>query len=183
MNTTSLLKSAYFALLSRPAADRIVYRAIRRLRAAALVEIGLGDGLRARRMIEAARRYHPAANIRYTGIDLFEARADTAQPLSLKQAHRALVASGAHVKLVPGDPFSALARTANALTGTDLLVIAADADAESLERAWFYLPRILHDRSVVLWRDAGHGEGGFRPLALDEVRRRAGSHVRSRSAA
>ena len=44
----------------------------------------------------------------------------------------------------------ALSAAANSLTNTDLLIISADQDAASLERAWFYVPRMLHGETLVL---------------------------------
>ena len=51
---------------------------------------------------------------------------------------------------MPGDPFSALARTANSLPNVDLMLVDAHQDADSLAQAWFYAPRMLHDTSLVL---------------------------------
>jgi len=54
-----------------------------------------------------------AAEISYTGVDQFEARSDDAPAgISLKQAHCKLVASGARVRLLPGDAFGVLSRHA-----------------------------------------------------------------------
>ncbi len=43
----------------------------------------------------------------------------------------------------------ALARCANALKDTDLLVIDAIWNPHDFAGAWFYVPRMLHDRSTV----------------------------------
>jgi hypothetical protein len=146
----SSLKYIYFAYFSRPACDRAVYRAIRRQRVRRILAIGLGSGERAVRMIRTAQRYHAAAEVRLTALDLFEARsASDPAGLSLKQAHRLLTATGARVQLVPGDPFTALAHCANALQNTDLVILAAGLAPDSLARAWFYLPRMLQAGSLV----------------------------------
>lgn len=137
-------------MLSRPAHERPIYRLIRQIQARSIVEIGVQGGVGSQRLIEAALRFSPADEIRYTGIDLFEARPPQSPGLKLKDAHRTLKQLGVTVQVIPGDPFSALARSANTLTGTDLLLIRADQDAESLERSWFYVPRMLHEHSVVL---------------------------------
>ena len=111
---------------------------------------------------------------RYTGIDLFESRgADASVGLSLIEAHRMLKATGPNVQLVPGDPFSALARIANSLGRADLVVISADQDESSLRRAWFYIPRILHAGSVVFIEQPSEGDtdGILRQIARDEVER------------
>ena len=65
------------------------------------------------------------------------------------------------IQVIPGDPLSALARSANGLQSTDLLVIAADQDTQSLANAWFYVPRMLHDKSLVLLEDVS----GSQPLS------------------
>ena len=150
MNKARFLKFALRAWFSRPAHQRVVYRMIRQLKATSIVEMGIQDGLGTRRIIETACCFSPTEEVRYTGIDLFEARPENSPGWRLKDAHRELNRYGVHVKLIPGDPFSALARSANVLTGTDLVIIRGDQDAESLQQSWFYLPRMLHERSVVL---------------------------------
>jgi len=150
LKRTSFVRFAFLAWLSQPAQQRPIYRMIRQLEAKTIVEIGVQAGVGSRRIIEAALRSWPAAEIRYTGIDLFEARPVPATGLRLIEAHRTLKRHGVHVHLIPGDPFSALARSANTLTGTDMIVIRGDQDPEALLRAWYYVPRMLHEQSVVL---------------------------------
>ncbi len=102
-------------------------------------------------MIDVAATASGVENVTYTGIDLFESRTSSdGQGVSLKLAHRILLATGARIRLLPGDPFTALLqRAANGLTGTDLVVISADQNAAALANAWFYVPRMLHATSVV----------------------------------
>ena len=71
-----------------------------------------------------------------------------------------------------------LARTANGLGTIDLLVIGADQDADSLARAWFYVPRLLDDNSHVLLEEVNQTERQFRivpPLEIAD-RGRAALH-------
>jgi hypothetical protein len=78
------------------------------------------------------------------------------------------------VQLVPGDAFTALARTANALADTDLIVISADQDAAALDLSWFYLPRMLHAASQVVVARQGPGpEPHMQLLDLAAVRKLA----------
>jgi hypothetical protein len=157
---TSRLKYFYFAYFSQPVADRAIYRAIHRCRIRKIVEIGVGLGRRAVRMIDLAKCHHKATEVRYTGIDLFEARPGSApMGLPLKQMHRLLSAMAVRAQLVPGDPLAALARVANSLQETDLVIISADQDDRSLARAWFYLPRILHKQSQVFLETADPHSG------------------------
>jgi hypothetical protein len=165
--TIGRLRCLYFAYLSQPDGERTLYRGIRRQRARSILELGIGRGQRARRMIEVAQFCHPHEQVRYAGVDAFEARPNDAPAgLTLKQAHQLLKPTSARVQLIPGDPYSALARTANALGTLDVIVIAADMSDEQLERAWFYMPRLLH-AGTQIWReclDAASGKSLFQPL-------------------
>lgn len=143
------LKYLYLAYFSQPASDRSLYRAIRRNKVRRILEIGVGTGDRALRMINLALRGKSAEPVEYAGIDLFESRQEH-DGLSLKLAHRKLSQTAARIRLVPGDVYSALARTANVLANQiDLIVISADQDPGSLAKAWFYVPRMLHAQSLV----------------------------------
>ena len=124
-------------------------------------------------MLALAARYKHTTS--YAGIDLFEARESNRPGLTFKQAYQRIRPLAGKVKLLPGDPYSALARGANELTGTDLIVVAADQDAESLARAWFYIPRMLHPRSVVLIeeRPDNGNTTQLRRIPGDEIQQRA----------
>lgn len=175
----------YLAYFSKPAGDRLIYRAIRRGKVKSVLELGLGCGLRTGRMFETVRRSQGSTGLCYTGIDLFELSpaADRAR-LSLKAAHCKLKPSGARVRLVPGDPFTALARAANEIGACDLIVIAADQAGESLNRAWFYIPRLLHPTTQVFVERPGDGSmPNFESLSHDEVRRLAHASAPRRTAA
>lgn len=169
MNRTGFWPVVYLSRLSQPVHERAIYRAIVTRRVSRIVEIGIGDGVRASRMISAALRHQRPNEIRYSGIDLFEARSQSQPGLTLKLAHRRLGETGVQLRLLPGDPYSALARAANALTGTDLIVIGADQDAASLERAWFYLPRMLHKQSLILQESLAGPKPIFNAVAADEL--------------
>lgn len=170
------LKSFLIAHCSRPAWERCIYRTIRQQSVATIVELGLGVGIRAGRMIQLAQI--AGQSVRYTGIDEFESRsADAAPGLSLKQAYQQLRKTGAAIQLVPGDPLAALTRAANSLTRTDLLVISADVDGQALRRAWWYVPRMLHRKSTVYLEECHDGRRYFVRLAMGEVNRLAESQA------
>ena len=204
MAATSFLRSLFLSYLSRPACDRAIFRSIARVKPQRIVEIGLAAGDRAIELIELAQRQRPTVEIRYTGLDMFDARpVDCVDgPLKIKEMHQELKSTGAKVKLVPGDPVSSIARVANELTSTDLLVISADlsmaslaqqqpAPAESpnaevipmnaqpgqaaaaIQPDWFYVPRMLHEHSAVYYQtDAG---GPFELLDQQQVMELAAS--------
>jgi len=126
-------------------------------------------------MVWLASRRHPAAEIRLTGIDRFEDRpADRGPGISLREAHRLLKATGARIQLIPGNADEGLARVANSLGQVDLLLFAAGTTAAELAGAWFYVPRLLHDRTLVfLERTAADGELSIQLLDHNEIRRLA----------
>lgn len=167
------LRLYYLAWCSNPAGDRRIYQLIRKHQLSKILELGVGNLERAQRMIEMAR-LSGCTDVRYCGIDLFEMRRDGQAPgTSLKEAHRTLTALGVKPRLVPGDPFSALSRSANTLTGQDLIIISLDQQGASLEQAWFYVPRLLHADSIVLLEEASGTSRQFRQLERAEVEQRA----------
>lgn len=174
-------KYFYLAYFSKPAGDRLLYRAIRKRRVRKILEMGIGSGQRARRMIEAARPAMPLGSVSFTGIDLFELRSPADGPgISLKMAHRQLAKTGARVRLVPGEPVSALARTANSLGAFDLIVISADQEGESLAKLWFYVPRLVHEATEVFLEEtsARGRSAGLRLISPADIAQLA--HLASR---
>jgi hypothetical protein len=157
---------AYF---SRPAADRAVYRILNKSRVKTVVELGVGVGLRTERMIAVILRRAGAETVRYTGIDLYEARSKQSPGMSLKEAFRWSKRLGVKTELIPGDPFSALSRAANRLTNTDLIVISADQDREALAQSWFYVPRMITDASIVLLEEPAEAATRFRIVPRAEI--------------
>jgi hypothetical protein len=147
----SRLRLFYLRHFSKPSSDRLLYREVYRRQVRKIVELGVGDFGRTLRMLEIAGASVPAAELSYVGMDLFEARMDSDSPgLSLKEAHQRLRSTGARVQLVPGNPPDSLARTANALGRVDLLILPEEFDGPETARMWFFVPRMLHEASLVL---------------------------------
>jgi hypothetical protein len=137
-------------------------------------------------MIEVASQQTPVNRVSYIGVDLFEAHpVGKAPALTLKEAHRVLRATGARTRLLPGDPLTALRPMVNGLEKIDLLIVSAGLDAESMARTWYYLPRVLHARSIVLLEEPSGSSDGvkIRALAPREVRRLAATSTPRRHAA
>lgn len=134
----------------KPVEDRAVYSAIRSGKFRSIIEIGLGDGSRAEKLIQVANKFAVTGTIRYTGVDLFEAREEAQSKLSYREMHKRLSNMEAKVQLVPGDLASAITRIANSHVRTDLILISAGHDAEALAESWMYFPRMLHAGSTVL---------------------------------
>jgi hypothetical protein len=175
---------AYLSYFSHPAKDRIVYRAIRRGGVSHILELGMEQGLRSSRMIDLAKHRQAEGTVRFTGIDLFESSAVGAAGISLKAAHCRLQATGARVRLVPGDPFNALATSANHVGPCDLIVISASQSGESLTKAWFYIPRLLRPATQVFLErpDGVKSPAHFEQLDHDEIRRLAQAATRRTAA-
>jgi len=181
LSVGSLLRSSYLLYFSQPLADRAVYKAVTGRKVRTIVEIGIGLAGRTQRLLEVAAWRRDCLPLRYTGIDLFEARPSHAPGVSLKQAFAQLRLPNVKVQLVPGDPYSALRRVANSLTGTDLLLIAGDQDAESLARAWTWLPRMLTQKSLIFLEEpaAKPGQKHWRSLKLQEIEEHASKASRA----
>ncbi len=165
MSKASFFRYLKLTRCSQPAHLRELYRAIVQRGARRIVEIGVGDGSRAQAMMSLSLRAEADKPAKYTGIDLFEAR-DSENPLSLKQAHTLLRNDNFEVRLVPGDTAAALKRSANELRGTDMIVVSADVDPQSLDAVRHLLPRMLHKDSQV-WIEL---EKSFKVLGPADLR-------------
>jgi hypothetical protein len=150
VSAASRLNAFWWCYLARPKSDRAIYRLIRKHKPRKLMLLGLGDLVRPVRMISLAQRYSAGEPIQLGGVDRFEARPAGHSKLSLKDAHRLLRPTGGQIHLFPGDPHEALGRAANILHDIELVVIAADQDAASLARAWFFINRLLAPQALVL---------------------------------
>lgn len=172
------------AHFSKPVADHPLYQAIRQRQVRSILEIGLGSGQRAVRMIELASQAVAPNQLSYVGIDLFEMRPAAQGGLSLKAAHRTLTALGVKPRLIPGEPHSALALKSNELSGIELVVIGVEVDAASLNRAWFYLPRTLAPNCLALRATPSKDADGYRLETLHraDLERLASQSPRRRAA-
>ena len=153
MKPISAFKFFQMTWLSKPVPDRLIYKLIKRRSIRSIVEIGLSDGERCNNLIAVAKKFSPDEKIKYTGVDLFDAREEGAEPLKLIEMHRKLNAVDAKTQLVPGDLASALPRIANGHARTDLVIISAGFNESDFEKTQMFLPRMLHAGSVVLIQD------------------------------
>lgn len=142
------LRYWYLAFASRPSSDRMLFRLIKRRRPARIVEIGLGDLARSLRMVRLAQAVRDSVIV-YAAIDAFDLRGDQLPVLPLKSAYRQLKATGANVRVLPGDPYAALSQKLHLVRNADLLLIAAHVTDRELERAWSYLPAAMHASTAV----------------------------------
>ena len=161
---------AYLARFSHPKGNRQLYRLVKRQRACRIVELGITDLARAQSLIQVAQRFAGEQKVWYTGIDMFDARPAGRAPLALKETYRILRATNANIRLVPGAPSMSLASAANAHQNTDVILIGPDVGENDLHGAWFYVPRMLHDRSVVLSeRHESDGKVSFHTITRTQI--------------
>ena len=183
MAAASWLRYCYLAYASRPKSVRQLYRLVKRHRVLRILEVGVTDINRTASVIQAAQRFAGSATVSHTGLDWFDARSKPLAQLSVKDAHRILRGTGANVRLVPGEPSGSLPAIANAHQNTDLILISAAVADDDLKSAWFYVPRMLHQRSVVLREtQLGASDPTFEWLSLTQIAEWAGRSGRRRAA-
>ena len=185
MSMMQRLKSLYWIYFSKPRSSRILYRTVRNLRATRIVEFGISDPERSLQLVQmAVGACPPEQQVCYTALDLFDARSDDQASLTIKQAHRYFGTSKAKVQLVPGPPAVGLARTANTLLGTDLVIFSADAVPAGNSKLWFYLPRLLHAQSCLFQahQQDQDQQCAFGKISRAEVEQRAAASAPKRVA-
>lgn len=169
------------AMFSQPVCDRLIYKLVKKHKCRSFIEIGLDDGKRCESIIRVAGKYGASPNIRYTGVDHFDAREPNQPKLQLIDTHRQLKTTNAKIQLVPGDLHSAIARIANSHVRTDMIIISAGFEPQSLAESWFYFPRMLHSGSLVLLQEVAGA--AFKTMSRLEVEKLAEPMSPRRSAA
>jgi hypothetical protein len=184
LSILSHIRLIYSCHFSKTPSNHPVYQAIRRCHARKIVELGVGTGQRAMRMIEIAKLASPQQDIHYVGVDQFEARSESDGPgLTLRSAHQLLRSEGVRVQLVPGNPSDSLVRIANSLGKVDLLIVPAEFNSESFARAWFFVPRMLHEGSLVfVERSLNNDQRLLELKPRHEIDRLASAGIRRRAA-
>lgn len=177
----STLSYMHLTMIAKPTCDRAIYKLIRKHQYRSFVEIGLQDGTRCQNMIRVARKFGVSTNVRYTGVDQFDARDEHESKLSLIEMHRKLKSLDAKTQLVPGDIQPAIARIANSHVRTDLIVISSGFDAEALDASWMFFPRMLHSGSTVLIQRTPNSQ--FESMNRLQIEKLADNQPRNKSLA
>ena len=150
MKKLSFFGNLGLTMFSKPVENRLIYKMIKQQQLQSFVEVGLGDGSRFEKMIQVAHTYSQSESLRYTGVDLFDARETPAQPLKLIEMHKRMKALPAKTQLVPGELGPAIQRIANSHLRTDLVIISAGFEPADFERALRFIPRMMHSSSTLL---------------------------------
>ncbi len=172
-------KFLYLSYFSKPKCDRAILRTIKSKKITKIVEIGLRSSEFTANMLQTSLRYGGDQKVSYAGVDLFESRPTTQTAFSLKDIHKRLSGDQLRVRLIPGDPMVGLSRFANTLTGTELVVVSSDVDAEAMQQAWFYVPRMLLDNSNVFVCSNSSDSPTATLISREEVEKRAAANRRT----
>jgi hypothetical protein len=166
-----LSKFQFWALtwFSKPACDRQLFKLAAKHQPKSIVHFGLGSLRQAELLITVCQNFAGTDEIRYTGVDLFEARIPQLPGLTLKEAHRHLASTGAKTRVLPGDAPQMLPRMANQLGGTDFLVISLEGERQLLDGCWFFIPRMLQPNSLVLVQERRSSGAQYQVLNFQEV--------------
>jgi hypothetical protein len=178
LSAGALIRSTWLLYFSQPANDRALYKAVKGRTIRSVLEFGVGDGSRTKNVFEVIGWEKENLPLRYTGIDLFEARPPKQKGLTLKQAFATIRVPEVKVQLVPGLPYDALLRCSNQLSETDLIIIAADQQPTDFEKAWKFIARTVHDKTLILREQPASGGNAagktvFQTLPVAEVHRLA----------
>lgn len=163
MNRPSWLQKIYWTRFAKPAEERVLFRELLKRPVGSILEIGVGDCQRMRRIAKLARLSNDVEKVRYIGTDEFESAQDGGRHLSLKQAHQIVGQLGFKASLIPGDATSAIPRVAHKFGASDVVVINGGLDVNQPLAGFVggWLNRLAHDGSVVL---ACHQAGS--PLSI-----------------
>ncbi|QDS90820.1 hypothetical protein EC9_50370 [Rosistilla ulvae] len=135
--------------LSKPAEDRVLFRATANRKIQSVLEAGLGDGSRCDRLLQWLE-HHDSIPTRYAAIDQFEAGGG----ISLKQFHAKLTGLGIKPMPVPGNLATGLPRVAHTIGAVDLLILDQDRDGLSDPSIQNFLPRVVHSDTIVIATDS-----------------------------
>lgn len=161
MSRPSWLQKMYWSYLGKPTEERALFKVLLNRPVSSVLEIGVGNGTRTRRIARLLGLTCGAEAVRYIGTDEFESAQDSQKHLSLKQAHQLVGALGFEkASLIPGDVVAALPRVAHKFGASDLVIVDGGLDPSSpaTSSVFGWLNRIAHDGSIVVACQKSGGE-------------------------
>lgn len=187
MAVGDLFRYAARALFSKaaPTPEKELLRIAKQHTIRRIVEVGIDSVDSTAQLLEALVKQAKDAPIKYTALDLFDARPQGAPSTPLVGVYRRFIATGAKVRLTPGDLAPSLCAEANSLADTDLLLLSREASDEALTHAWFYVPRMCHPGTLVLRRtecETTDAVGEWQTIPLAEISARANYRPARRAA-
>jgi len=137
-----------------------LFAEVKKVRPKNIMEIGVWTGERARKMIGVASRFHPKGSLHYYGFDLFESMDNekftkevSKQPPTIKIVEEKLKKTRANIHLYKGDTVMVLPDQEATLPKMDIVFIDGGHSLETIANDWFYVSKLLHQGSVVIFDD------------------------------
>ncbi len=152
MSRPSWLQKIYWTRFAKPVEDRELFKQLLSHPVSSILEIGVGDGARMRRLAKLAQRALGCEVLRYIGTDEFESAKDGQRHLSLKQAHQLATQLGFKASLIPGDITSAIPRVAHKLGASDMIIIDGGLNPTQplANTLGSWLNRLAHQDTIIL---------------------------------
>ncbi|QDV23153.1 class I SAM-dependent methyltransferase [Aureliella helgolandensis] len=151
MSRASWLQKIYWNYLGKPVQERALFKVLLENSISSILEIGVGDGSRMKRIAQLVQLSPGCEQLRYIGTDEFESASDGLH-LSLKQAHQLASQLGFKASLIPGDAPAALPRVAHKLGAADLVLVNGGIDLlhPCSGGVGIWLNRVAHDETIIL---------------------------------
>ncbi len=151
MSRLTWIQRVYWTRFSKPVAERELVRHILSNPIASLLEVGIGDGSRLRRLSQIIQLAPNADKLRYVGVDEFEASATGRPHMSLKSAHQLASQLDYKATLIPGQIANAITRVAHKIGVSDLIIIDGGMDPIQPQNSPIYdwFNRIAHEGTTV----------------------------------
>ncbi len=159
MSRPNWLQKVYWTRFAKPVEERELFRQLISRPVSSILEIGIGNGQRMRRIAKLAQVASGSNALRYIGTDEFESAQDNAAHMSLKQAHQLASHLGFKASLIPGDVKSAIPRVAHKFGAVDLVIVGAGLNPQNPLASFIggWLNRLAHAESVVIACDQPNG--------------------------
>ncbi len=166
MARLSWTQRLYWRYFAKPASERVLSMFVLEHPIQSVLEIGIGNGDRIKRILKMCQSASATQPIRYAGVDPFESAGEGVPHVSLKNAHRMLSEFGVKAHLIPGEPTSALTRVAHTILPSDLVIVdgrwhADEANRQAIEK---WMPRLCHAGSTIFAANSVGGEFLTQPL-------------------
>jgi hypothetical protein len=152
MSRPSWLRKFYWTRFAKPVEDRQLFKQLLAGPVSSILEIGVGDGARMRRLAKLVQLPTGCDTLRYIGTDEFESAKDGRPHLSLKQAHQLASQLGFRASLIPGDINAAIPRVAHKFGAADLIIVDGGLIPQHplATTLGSWLNRLAHTESSVL---------------------------------
>lgn len=161
-----------------PRRYRHLYDQIKITGAKNILEIGVWNGVRAKKMLEVASEKNEISSLNYFGFDLFEEMDSdvyeseiSKMPPSKADVQRLLSETGASINLYAGDTMKTLPAVVDSLPKMDFIYIDGGHSHETVANDWKYSEMLMHKDTVVIFDDywENRDDGGCKRVidALD----------------